>query len=228
MPAARTKRTAGRPHQRVLTRENITGAALAVIGTSGYGGFTMSSLAGKLQVAPSALYNHASSKQEVLRWIQDDLMAKVDVTGFTAGPWDAAVRTWARSYRDVFVRHTPLIPVIAVLQVSGAPRTLAMYEAVTAGFLRAGWEEARIIPAIIALESFIFGSAFDAVAPEDIFETGPLTDESPRFSSAVAAAAPRVGGQGADEAFEAGLEALVHGFSMPRQGQVPRQEEHHS
>lgn len=219
MPAARTRRTAGRPHQRILTRENITEAALAVIGANGYGGFTMSSLAGKLQVAPSALYNHAASKQEVLRWIQDDLMAKVDVSGFTAGPWEDAVRTWARSYRDVFVRHTPLIPVIAVLQVSGAPRTLAMYEAVTAGFLRAGWEEARIVPAIVALESFIFGSAFDAVAPEDIFDTGPLTDESPRFSSAVAAAAARIGGQGAEEAFEAGLSALIRGFSLPVTGQ---------
>ena len=105
MPAARTKRTAGRPHQRVLTRQNITEAALAVIGTNGYGGFTMSSLAGKLHVAPSALYNHAASKQEVLRWIQDDLMAKVDVSGFTAGPWEDAVRSWARSYHDVFVRQ---------------------------------------------------------------------------------------------------------------------------
>lgn len=220
MPAARTRRTAGRPHQRVLTRENITEAALAVIGARGYGGFTMSSLAAKLDVAPSALYNHASSKQEVLRWIQDDLMAKVDVSGFQCRPWDEAVRVWARSYREVFILHTPLIPVIAVLQVSGAPRTLAMYEAVTAGFLQAGWEEARIVPAIVALESFIFGSAFDAVAPEDIFDTGPLTDESPRFTSAVAAAAARVGGEGADEAFEAGLGALIAGFSAPVSGDL--------
>ncbi|WP_312181908.1 TetR/AcrR family transcriptional regulator [Arthrobacter sp.] len=221
MPPTRTKRAAGRPHHRVLTRENITKAALDVIGVRGYGGFTMSSLAAKLQVAPSALYNHASSKQEVLRWIQDDLMAKVDVSGFTGRTWEEAVRIWASSYRDVFIQHTPLIPVIAVLQVGGAPRTLAMYEAVTAGFLRAGWEEARIVPAIVALESFIFGSAFDAVAPEDIFDTGPLTDESPRFTAAVAAAAARIGGEAAEEAFEAGLGALIHGFSSPGTRQQP-------
>ncbi|MCC3281303.1 TetR/AcrR family transcriptional regulator [Arthrobacter caoxuetaonis] len=217
MPAPRARRSAGRPHQRVLTQENITAAALEVIGSRGYEGFTMSSLAAKLQVAPSALYNHAASKQEVLRWIQDDLMAEVDVSAFASEPWEQAVRVWARSYRSVFVRHTPLIPVIAVLQVSGAPRTLAMYEAVTAGFLRAGWQEAAIVPAIVALESFIFGSAFDAVAPEDIFDTGSLADQSPLFTSAVAAAHAREGGKGAEEAFEAGLDAVVRGFS----GQLP-------
>lgn len=133
MAGVRTRRSAGRPSQRVLTQENITAAALEVITSRGYEGFTMSSLAARLQVAPSALYNHASSKAEVLRWIQDHLMAEVDTACFAELDWPDAVRTWARSYREVFARHTPLIAVIAVLQVSGAPRTLAMYEAVTEG-----------------------------------------------------------------------------------------------
>ncbi|MSR97859.1 TetR/AcrR family transcriptional regulator [Arthrobacter sp. BL-252-APC-1A] len=213
MPAARTRRSAGRPSKRVLTRENIAAAALEVITAGGYEGFTMSSLAARLQVAPSALYNHASSKAEVLRWIQDDLMAEVDVACFAELPWNDAVRTWARSYRAVFARHTPLIAVIAVLQVSGAPRTLAMYEAVTEGFLRAGWKQAQIIPAIVALESFIFGSAFDAVAPEDIFDTGSLAGASPLFTAAVAAAPGRESGKAAEQAFEIGLDAMIRGFA---------------
>lgn len=213
MAGVRTRRSAGRPSQRVLTQENITAAALEVITSRGYEGFTMSSLAARLQVAPSALYNHASSKAEVLRWIQDHLMAGVDTACFAELDWPDAVRTWARSYREVFARHTPLIAVIAVLQVSGAPRTLAMYEAVTEGFLRAGWNQARIIPAIVALESFIFGSAFDAVAPTDIFDTGSLASESPLFTAAVAAAPGRESGKAAEQAFETGLDALIHGFA---------------
>ncbi|MER1997840.1 MAG: TetR/AcrR family transcriptional regulator C-terminal domain-containing protein [Arthrobacter sp.] len=213
MAGTRTRRSAGRPPQRVLTRQNITSAALDVITARGYEGFTMSSLAAKLQVAPSALYNHASSKAEVLRWIQDDLMAEVDTACFETLGWEEAVRSWARSYRDVFARHTPLIAVIAVLQVSGAPRTLAMYEAVTQGFLRAGWDQQRIIPAIVALESFIFGSAFDAVAPEDIFDTGSLASESPLFTAAVAAAPGRESGKAAEQAFATGLDALMRGFA---------------
>lgn len=206
------RRGAGRPATRVLTPEKIIDAALAVIRAKGYDGLTMSALARRLSVAPSALYNHVDSKAEVLQWIQDYVMSGVDTSCFRDLPWADAVRVWARSYRDVFARHTPLIPVIAVLQVSGAPRTLSMYEAVTEGFLRAGWPRERIVPAIVVLESFIYGSAYDAVAPEDIFDTGALAPESPLFTAAVEEQLGRVEGRAADTAFEIGLEALIAGL----------------
>lgn len=217
------KRSAGRPATRVLTPERIVAAALAVIKAKGYEGLTMSALARRLSVAPSALYNHVESKQEVLQWIQDHVMSGVDTSCFADHPWADAVRIWARSYRDVFARHTPLIPVIAVLQVSGAPRTLTMYEAVTEGFLRAGWPEANIVPAIVVLESFIYGSAYDAVAPEDIFHTGSLASRSPLFTAAVEQQLGRAEGRAADAAFETGLEALVSGLQLmnPHNGSLP-------
>lgn len=206
------RRSAGRPVKRVLSQERIVTAALAVISSGGYGALTMSALARRLGVAPSALYNHVESKQEVLRWLQDYAMSSVDVSGFASLPWDEALREWARSYRDVFARHTPLIPVIAVLQVSGAPRTLAMYETVAAGLERAGWPANRIVPAIVALESFIYGSAYDAGAPADIFDTGTLAADSPHFTAAVQQQPGRAEGRAADTAFEAGLDALVTGL----------------
>ena len=207
------RRSAGRPVKEVLSQARITAAALAIIKTGGYGTLTMSALAKRLGVAPSALYNHVDSKQEVLRWLQDHVMSSVDTSGFAELPWDQALRGWARSYRDVFARHTPLIPVIAVLQVSGAPRTLAMYEAVTEGLVRAGWPAAQIVPAIVALESFIYGSAYDAVAPQEIFDTGALAEDSPHFTAAVQEQAGRADGRAAESAFEAGLDALVTGLA---------------
>ena len=209
----KTRRTAGRPSRSILTPQTITAAALEVIRGKGYSGFTMSALAAQLGVAPSALYNHAASKQEVLRWIQDSMMSAVDVDCFGTQPWESAVRRWAHSYRDVFAGHTPLIPVIAVLQISGAPRTLAMYEAVTAGFMAAGWPLPRIVPAIVALESFIFGSALDAGAPADIFDTGTLAAQSPLFTAAVAVQEGRADGTAADTSFETGLDALIRGLA---------------
>ncbi len=203
-------RRAGRPTQRILSRTLITDAALALIETQGYDGLTMSALARRLKVAPSALYNHAESKQEVLRWIEDRVMTMVDFSAFPTEPWDDAVRRWAFSYREVFARHTPLIPVIAVLPVTGAPETLAMYEAVTQGFLRAGWPEERIVPAIVSLESFIFGSALDMSAPEDIFDSGSLGPDYPSFTAAVRNSGG--GSDGADRAFRLGLDALIVGL----------------
>lgn len=202
-------RRAGRPLETVLTRERITDAALRLIGADGYGSFTMSSLAKSLLVAPSALYNHAASKHVVLQWLQEHVMTMVDVSGFESEPWDDAVRRWAWSYRDIFALHVPLISIVAVLPVTGAPQTLRMYETVAEGLFAAGLPSSEIVPAIVSLESFIFGSAFDVTAPSDIFDTGALGDSSPTFTAAVGNQELGADLTRADVAFRFGLEALI-------------------
>jgi AcrR family transcriptional regulator len=208
-------RRAGRPVRSVLSRERITTAALDLIADAGYEGLTMSALARRLRVAPSALYNHAGSKQEVLGWVQDHVMTMVDFSAFADEPWNEAVRRWAWSYRGVFARHAPLIPVIAVMPITDAAKTLRMYEEVTRGFVRAGWPAGRIIPAIVALESFIYGSALDVAAPGDIFDSGSLADQFPVFTAAARSAAACVDGESpADTAFRTGLDGLIDGLGQ--------------
>jgi AcrR family transcriptional regulator len=215
-PSKGARRRAGRPSAALLNQEGITSAALALIGKKGYDGLTMAALARQLDVAPSALYNHVASKSDVLVLVEDHLAAQVDVSGFGSASWEDAVRTWAWSYRDVFAQHTPLIPVIAVLPVTDAPQTLAMYETVSAGFLAAGFPEDRIVSAIVALESFIFGSAYDVTAPADIFDAGSMAEATPHFTAAVRSLAARGDEPPADVAFGLGLEALVTGLGALR------------
>jgi AcrR family transcriptional regulator len=218
-PATNTgaaRRSVGRPAAPVLDQAGITAAALRLISKSGYQGLTMAALARSLNVAPSALYNHVESKRDVLLLVEDHLTALVDVTAFAAEPWESAVRKWAWSYRDVFAEHTPLIPVIAVLPVTDAPQTLAMYETVTAGFRGAGFPEERIVSAIVALESFIFGSAYDVTAPADIFDSGSMAESTPSFTGAVRSLAAQGHEKPADVAFSLGLEALIAGFGTLR------------
>src|SRR5512133_3565189 len=93
-PAANPRRRAGRPAAAVLDQGGITAAALQLIGQSGYDGFTMAALARTLNVAPSALYNHVSSKRDVLVLVQDHLTSFVYVAAFETGPWEQAVRDW--------------------------------------------------------------------------------------------------------------------------------------
>ena len=217
LPAATPpKRRAGRPASAVLDQAVITAAALRLIGKSGYDGLTMAALARSLDVAPSALYNHVTSKRDVLVLVEDHLAALVDVSAFGREPWDEAVRRWAWSYRDVFSKHTPLIPVIAVLPVTDAPQTLAMYETVSAGLRKAGFPEERIISSIVALESFIFGSAFDVTAPADIFDPGSMAESTPNFTAAVQSLAEQGHEKPADIAFSLGLEALISGLGALR------------
>ncbi|UVJ39657.1 TetR/AcrR family transcriptional regulator [Arthrobacter sp. CJ23] len=214
---SKSRRRAGRPMAAILDHAGITLAALELINRKGYDGLTMAALARSLGVAPSALYNHVASKDDVLRLVEEEVMSKVDFSGFRTLPWEDAVRQWAYSYRGIFARHTPLISVIAVLPVTDAPQTLSMYEAVTEGFLRAGFPEERIIPCIVALEAYVFGAAFDATAPADIFDSGQLADSTPHFSSAVRS----LGGDSksnypSDLAFSMGLDALIAGFGALR------------
>ncbi len=213
LPAGSVRRRAGRPTAAVLDQDGITTAALELISSKGYNGLTMAALARSLGVAPSALYNHVGSKDDVLLLVEDHLAAMVDVSAFGSEPWDVAVRRWAWSYRDVFSEHTPLIPVIAVLPVANAPKTLAMYEAVTAGFRDAGFPEEKIISAIVALEAFVFGAAYDVTAPEDIFDAGSLAEQvPPNFTAAVDRLAAEEHARPTDVAFNLGLEALITGF----------------
>ncbi|MGJ0386086.1 TetR/AcrR family transcriptional regulator [Paenarthrobacter nicotinovorans] len=215
-PYATSRRRAGRPTAAVLDQDGITTAALKLISSKGYDGLTMAALARTLGVAPSALYNHVSSKDDVLVLLEDHLAAMVDVSAFGIEPWEEAVRKWAWSYRDVFSEHTPLIPIIAVLPVANAPKTLAMYEAVTAGFRDAGFPEEKIISAIVAIEAFVFGAAYDVTAPEDIFDAGTLADQVPNFTAAVDRLALEQHARPTDIAFSLGLEALIAGFGALR------------
>ncbi|MEV4953872.1 MULTISPECIES: TetR/AcrR family transcriptional regulator [Paenarthrobacter] len=217
LPAGSVRRRAGRPTAAVLDQDGITTAALELISSKGYNGLTMAALARSLGVAPSALYNHVGSKDDVLLLVEDHLAAMVDVSAFGSEPWDVAVRRWAWSYRDVFSEHTPLIPVIAVLPVANAPKTLAMYEAVTAGFRDAGFPEEKIISAIVALEAFVFGAAYDVTAPEDIFDAGSLAEQVPNFTAAVDRLAAEEHARPTDVAFNLGLEALITGFGALRE-----------
>ncbi|MCM0616175.1 TetR/AcrR family transcriptional regulator [Arthrobacter sp. TS-15] len=210
------RRRAGRPTAAVLDQDGITTAALVLISSKGYDGLTMAALARSLGVAPSALYNHVASKDDVLILLMDHLAAMVDVSAFGTEPWDEAVRRWAWSYRDVFSAHTPLIPIIAVLPVANAPKTLAMYESVTAGFRDAGFPEDRIISAIVALEAFVFGAAYDVTAPDDIFDAGSLAQQVPNFTAAVDRLSLAGQERPTDAAFVLGLEALIAGFGALR------------
>ncbi|KUM29794.1 TetR family transcriptional regulator [Arthrobacter sp. EpRS66] len=204
-------RRAGRPRKAVLTRERITVNALELVSDGGYESLTMQRLAKSLGVSPSALYNHVDSKHDLMQWIQELVMTDIDTTIFDTEPLTEALVQWATSYRNVFARHIPLIPIIAVLPVSDSPRTLSMYERVAEALKDYGLAENEIIPTIVALESFIFGSAMDTAAPHDIFDTTNHQDLTPHFTQAVAAQR-KTQLNTSDDSFQRGLSAMITGL----------------
>ncbi|WP_291314421.1 TetR/AcrR family transcriptional regulator [Corynebacterium sp. UBA2622] len=219
------QRSRGRPPKAVVTPRKIADAALAIVAEAGYGKLTMSAVARNLGVAPSALYNHVSGKEELLYLVEDALMAQVDTRPLAAclrggTSARAALLEWARSYRDVFSRHTPLIEQIATMPIFGARETVEMYELVVQVLLSAGVAPDRAIDAVVALESFIFGSAYDVRAPADIFAVpeGGASEgvEAPGLREALSRRRGHDSGGGvnpyADPPFEWGLQLLVGGI----------------
>lgn len=204
------RRPAGRPRTRILNREVITDAARRIITSDGVPALTMTRLAQRLSVTPSALYNHATSKQEILRWIVDSIMGEVDASAFNNEPWREATRAWAASYRDVMVAHAELISSVATIEVTDSPRTVAMYEQVVSGLHRAGFPFEACLPFIAALESFIYGAAFNELAPADIFDPGDEGDVAPNFVAAVEASQRGRNLRDInDELFDIGFNAIV-------------------
>ena len=219
-----TPRRRGRPLSPAVTREGICRAALEIAAGSGYEALTMARIARRLAVAPSALYNHIRGKDELMALLQDAVMDGVSTAELERAARgemavSEALRAWARSYRAVFAAHPPLIPVIATMPIAGAPRTQEVYEAVCAALARTGLPPGAHLARVIALESFIYGSAYDVGAPADIFEVADAAEAVPALQHAVSAfrddghaAAPSGANPYADAPFEAGLDLLLAGL----------------
>ncbi|WP_448853581.1 TetR/AcrR family transcriptional regulator [Corynebacterium frankenforstense] len=192
-----------------LTRKVIGAAAMEIVEADGASALTMVRLAERLGVAPSALYNHISGKDQLLVFVQDEVLSQVDTSalaelahevradgvrlnevddedannhgGSRARRLRDALEHWVRSYRAVLARHYELIPLIAVLPVAGSPNIRDMYEVVARAMLAGGLPERDVVPVIVAFENFLFGAAMDYNAPPTIFTAGPGDVVTPAF-----------------------------------------------
>lgn len=216
-------RTAGRPTASLITAKKITLAAQELLAKNG--DFTMSQLAKKLGVAPSSLYNHVASRDEVLAGLSDrvaqgistrelqDAAARVSAGNLTASAardlWIEATASWARSYRSAFSLSPALVATLAVTPVRSAAGTLGMYEQVTSAFVAFGLSPRDALLTVEALEAFLLGSATDIHAPTDIFDPGHQAETHPTMTEGFAALGPTP----QDDAFELGLAALLAGLS---------------
>ncbi|WP_085528951.1 TetR/AcrR family transcriptional regulator [Kocuria massiliensis] len=223
-------RRRGRPPRSILNSETIVRTARDLMETNGEN-FTMTMLAKRLGVAVSSLYNHVESRDEIFAKISDDVVRGIDVRPLNrlarrmdrvaggapdpaeaASAWRTAVEKWARSYYRAFAAQPSVVATLALTPVAEAPQTLVMYEAVTRGFLAAGWPEDQVLRVVETLESFLLGTAIDAAAPSDIYYPGEQKDEFPVMSRLYAARAHLSGPEAAEEALDVGLTSIMDGL----------------
>lgn len=213
-PAAEPRRRAGRPKQNVLSRRLILETGLALMDEHGAAGAGMRAVAKRLGVRPSALYNHVSGQAELIAGVRELISDRICTEAFDRLPWDEALVEWARDYRVAFAAHPSTIALLAVIPIEASGATTLMYDRVVAALVRAGWEPSRVLVAIVALESFILGSALDTSAPDDMMKPGDDAGAE-SFAGAYRARVEVFDSRGvrpADASFELGLRAIVAGL----------------
>ncbi len=102
-----------------LTRHRVAGAALDLIDAQGLDGLSMRKLGVSLGVEAMSLYNHVSSKDDLLLAVTDELYVKILVSyGEPAGDWRVKARRMAAGYVHIAGEHPNAIPLLVERPVS--------------------------------------------------------------------------------------------------------------
>ncbi|HET8936789.1 MAG TPA: TetR/AcrR family transcriptional regulator [Polyangiales bacterium] len=138
-----------------LSRERILQTALQLADRGGLDSISMRKLAQALGVEAMSLYNHVSSKDDVLDGIADLVVSEIEVPEI-GGDWRLALRKRAISAHTVLRSH-PWSPLLIASRVNVGPAMLRYINA-TLGCLReAGFSYELADRAWNALDSHIYG-----------------------------------------------------------------------
>ncbi|KUJ67329.1 TetR family transcriptional regulator [Streptomyces albus subsp. albus] len=205
-----------RPRKPLLSRERIVDTALRLVDTEGLQAVSTRRLAAELGVSGPSLYNHFTTKDEILDAVADTVVAQVELSmldGPDGGtPWRTALLEWARSYRAALSDHPHIVPFLA--QGPGRrPAGLRMADAVFGCLVRAGWPPAQATRIGALMRYFVAGSALGSFARGFIDDaTAYDPADYPHLGQAHLLAEHR---QQVDEgAFDTGLTALLDGLEL--------------
>ncbi|MDN5916259.1 MAG: TetR/AcrR family transcriptional regulator [Pseudonocardia sp.] len=115
------RRRGAPPAGQRLTREAVLTRAEALIDRDGVAAFSLRALSRELAVRPAALYNHVTSRDELLQAVTERFVAGFDLTGVGEQPWPQWVRSVAVDLRRRMLDH----PERAELVLTRAPGTPA-------------------------------------------------------------------------------------------------------
>jgi AcrR family transcriptional regulator len=199
-----------------LTRDRLVTTALELVDDEGGEALSMRSLAARVDRQVSSLYNHVTSRDDLIEAIRARIVAAIDTAPFAELPWDTALEAWARSYLTAFAAHPNVIRLLSNTPIRDES-TFDMYERVVAALLEAGWPVGDAIAVMRTVEAHVLGSALDIVAPGDLLSQSSVT---PGHDAMHVALDPALGDAfGAAHAFELGLAALLVGLRQ-RHGSV--------
>lgn len=202
-----------RPRKPLLSRERIVATALTLIDGEGLQAVSTRRLAAELGVSGPSLYNHFTTKDDILDAVADAVVAQVDLSMFDGDPdWRESLVGWARSYRAALAAHPNIVPFLA--QGPGRrPAGLRMADAVFGAMTAAGWPPGQATRIGALMRYFVAGSALGSFARG--FVDDPTAYDAVAYPHLGRAHLLAERQQAVDEgAFETGLRALVDGLAV--------------
>ncbi len=196
----------GRRPDVALTRRSIAREALAILDEEGAAGLTVRHLARRLGVQSPSLYNHVTSRADLLDAVTELLDAEIDTACLDHPDWRSGVTAFARSYRTAFRAHPEALALIARRPVETAA-ALGAYDAALAALLRAGWPPPGALHLLASIDFLALGSALVPFTGGFVRPPHEYAERHPHLAGALAATEDL---DAVDEAgFERGLAALL-------------------
>jgi len=159
-PSSRAKKPAAavpRPRSRDLTRDKLIVAGLALIDQVGADGITMRGLADAVGVTPMALYNHFSSKRDLMTAVAAHVIDRGKFDGKHAD-WREQVRHCFRTLRELCLDHPGLPRLIEAEGVAPASVFIPM-EVTLRAVEEAGLSSIESLRTYFILVGFTLGQA---------------------------------------------------------------------
>ncbi len=147
----------GRSRRQPLTRERILRTAIDLADRDGIESLSMRKLGHELGVEAMSLYNHVSSKEDLLDGFADIVIGEIEVPA-GGDDWKWAMRRRAISAREMLARH-PWASGVIDSRTGFSPTRTHYPDAVIGSLRQAGFSVEMAIHAFFALDSYIYGFA---------------------------------------------------------------------
>ncbi len=197
--------------RKVLTRDRVLAAALALVDRRGLDALTMRSLGESLGVEAMSLYRYCPSKADLHAGIADRVLSEIAVTPEDRG-WRANLGNAMRGFWRVLVNHPNAVPLMLITPLD-TPRGREAGEGMVRLVGRAGFTPPEAHRIFRMLQAFALGTALmlrasrpDRGMPSQNAEGEPMESRAPSLE--------------AD--FELGLELQLDGIEAARAKLTPK------
>lgn len=157
----------GRPSEPLLSKEIIVDAAMAIVDESGMPAMTTRAIAKRLGVGQASLYNHISSRDELLDLLNARVLDGVDLTALDHPDWTEAVYRGTLAFLAALQRHPNMMGVLATRPARTDP-SLTYYERMHERLRAAGLSAQDSARFLFAIDDYCIGAALNTEVDVEI------------------------------------------------------------